>query len=125
MDTIADTGTSLTLADDVIVSAYYADIPSTVYNSTYGAYIFACNESSSLPSLSYYMGGQKHTMPGAYGVYGTVAEPEGYCYGGVQSNDALGFTILGDTFLKSQYVVFDMNPNKPRIGFAQQAGVVY
>lgn len=123
MDSIADTGTSLLLADDAVVSAFYAPLPSAYYDSTYGAMCFACNETDLLPDLSYYIGGGKHTMPGSYGVYGQVSTPAGYCYGGVQSNSGIGFTILGDVFLKSQYVIFDYG--KKRIGFAQQAGVVF
>lgn len=121
MDTIADTGTSLLLADDAVVSAFYAGLNSSTYSSDYGAIIFDCGETDLLPDLSYYIGGSKHTMPGSYGVYGQVSTPSGYCYGGVQSNSGLGFTILGDVFLKSQYVIFDYG--KKRIGWAQQAGV--
>jgi len=123
MDSIADTGTSLLLADDAVVTAFYAGLPSSTYSSTNGAIIFACNETALLPDLIYFIGGSKHTMPGSYGVYGTVSSPAGYCYGGVQSNSGLGFTIIGDVFLKSQYVIFDYG--KKRIGWAQQAGVVF
>lgn len=121
IDAIADTGTSLALVDDAIVNAFYAPVSGAVYNSTYGAVIFPCSSASQLQSLSYYINGVKKTMPGSYGVYSTLSSPAGYCYGGIQSNDNVGFTILGDVFLKSQYVVFDVCLK--RLGFAQQAGV--
>ena len=38
------------------------------------------------------------------------------CFGGLQSNAGIGLSILGDVFLKSQFVVFDQGV--PRIGFA-------
>jgi aspergillopepsin I len=117
MDIIADTGTSLLLADDVIVNAFYANVQGAAYNASYGAIIFPCSEAGQLADLSYYIGGAKHTMPGEYGIYGQVTSPDGYCYGGVQSNSGFGFTIMGDVFLKSQVVAFQTKP--PRIGFAQ------
>jgi aspergillopepsin I len=43
------------------------------------------------------------------------------CFGGIQSNSGIGFSIFGDIFLKSQYVVFDQTTGSPRIGFGQQA----
>jgi aspergillopepsin I len=42
------------------------------------------------------------------------------CFGGIQSNSGVGFSIFGDIFLKSQYVVFDQTQGTPRIGFGQQ-----
>jgi aspergillopepsin I len=42
------------------------------------------------------------------------------CFGGLQSNAGIGFSIFGDIFLKSQYVVFDVSQGSPRIGFGQQ-----
>lgn len=122
IDAIADTGTSLALVDDAIVNAFYADIAGAAYNSTWGGVIFPCPSASQLQSLSYWINGAKRTMPGSYGVYGTLSSPAGYCFGGVQSNDNVGFTILGDVWLKSQYVVFDVCLQ--RLGFAQQVGVV-
>lgn len=60
-------------------------------------------------------------MPGSYGVYLKIGDAANTCYGGVQSNSGAGYTIMGDVFLKSQFVVFDVHV--PRIGFGQQTGV--
>lgn len=42
------------------------------------------------------------------------------CFGGIQVDEGVGFSIFGDIFLKSQYVVFDVSQGSPRIGFGQQ-----
>ena len=118
---IADTGTSLLITDQAIVNAYYAGVTGAAYNTTQGGVIFPCTSTSKLKDLSYYINGTKHTMPAAYGVYGQIGDPGNHCYGGVQSNNGQGYSVIGDVFLKSQFVVFDVHT--PRIGFAQQKGV--
>jgi len=39
------------------------------------------------------------------------------CFGGLQDSTGFGFSLLGDIFLKSQFVVFNQ-ANPPTIGFA-------
>ncbi|KAF7717772.1 Penicillopepsin [Penicillium ucsense] len=113
---IADTGTTLLLLPSSIVSQYYSQI-SGAQNSQYaGGYIFPC--SATLPDFSVVINGYTATVPGSLINYG----PSGVgstCLGGIQSNSGIGFSIFGDIFLKSQYVVFDSTG--PRLGFAAQA----
>lgn len=58
-------------------------------------------------------------IPGEYINYAPVSDGGDTCFGGIQGNQGLGFSIFGDIFLKSQYVVFDSQG--PRLGFAAQA----
>lgn len=64
-------------------------------------------------------GTYKSVTPGKHLKMSPVTEGGSTCFGGMQSNDGMDFAIFGDVFLKSQYVVFDMNG--PRLGFAPQA----
>ncbi|KAJ8613711.1 hypothetical protein MRB53_036853 [Persea americana] len=115
---IADTGTTLMLLDDDTVSAFYDQIDSASYSDTYGGYVFDCNDGS-VPEFSVIIGNSYATVPASYLSY--APNGDGTCYGGIQSDSGIGFSILGDIFLKSQFVVFD--EGNLRLGFAQQAGV--
>lgn len=113
---IADTGTTLLLLDDSIVSQYYSQVSGAQQDSSAGGYVFDC--STNLPDFSVSISGYTATVPGSLINYG----PSGVgstCLGGIQSNSGIGFSIFGDIFLKSQYVVFDSNG--PQLGFAPQA----
>ncbi|PYH91720.1 aspergillopepsin A-like aspartic endopeptidase [Aspergillus ellipticus CBS 707.79] len=116
---IADTGTSLMLIDDDAVKDYYASVPNSVYVDSVGGYIYPCN--TTLPSFSIALGSESlATVPGnllnfsKVGTNTTTGQP--LCYGGIQSNSGTSLQILGDTFLKAFYVIFDMRG--PSLGVA-------
>ncbi|KKY15842.1 putative aspartic endopeptidase pep1 [Diplodia seriata] len=117
IDAIADTGTTLLYLPEDVVSAYYEQVQDAEYSSNYGGYIFPC--SADLPSFSLIIGDAKRTVSGDYVNYAPAGS--GTCFGGIQRDTGIGFSIIGDIFLKSQYVIFDASTATPRLGWAQQA----
>lgn len=113
---IADTGTTLLLLPDSIVDNYYSKVSGAYYSDDDGGYVFPC--STTPPNYSVTIAGGTSTVPGSYINYAPTDSSGTTCYGGIQSNGGEGFSIFGDIFLKSQYVVF--NSNGPQLGFAQQ-----
>lgn len=114
---IADTGTTLMLLPDHVVSAYYQQVSGAQQDQTAGGYTFDC--SSQLPDFTVSIGSYDAVVPGSLINYAPTTQGSSTCFGGIQSNSGLGFSIFGDIFLKSQYAVFDSNG--PRLGFAPQA----
>ncbi|KAL4887333.1 aspartic protease pep1 [Aspergillus karnatakaensis] len=114
---IADTGTTLIMIDDDIASTYYSQIRGAQDNFFYGGWVFPCSVNP--PSFTITINGYDAVVPGAHIKYAPVTEGSSTCFGGIQGNQGLPFAILGDVFLKSQYVVFDAQG--PRLGIAPQA----
>ena len=112
---IADTGTTLLLASDDLVTAYYENVPGAANDQQQGGYVFDC--SSKLPDFTFTVGSGKITVPGTLINYATGSA--GQCFGGIQSSGGLDFAIFGDIALKSAYVVFD-GGNK-QVGWAQKS----
>jgi hypothetical protein len=119
IDGIADTGTTLLYLPSSVAKAYYAKVSGSSLSNTYGGYVFPC--SASLPDFSVVIGGTKFTVPGSYINYAPATSST--CFGGIQPNTGIGFSIFGDIFLKSKYVVFQYDGSSAKLGFAQQAGI--
>ena len=64
IDAIADTGTTLLYLPSAAVSAYYAKVSGSSYDSTQGGYTFPC--SATLPSITLGIGSYKAVVPGSY-----------------------------------------------------------
>lgn len=111
---IADTGTSLLLLPDSIVSAYYRRVTGAAYDSSQGGYTFPC--SSTLPSFTFGIGSYRGVIPGPFLNYAAIDSTT--CYGGIQSDSGIGFSIFGDIALKAQFVVFD--GGNLRLGWANK-----
>ena len=115
IDSVVDTGTTLLYLPQVVVVAYYAKVPGAVNSNTLGGYVFPC--SATLPNFTLGIGTYRGMVPGTYLNYAPTDSGGATCFGGIQSNTNIGFSILGDVFLKSQFVVFQ-GPKTPTLGFA-------
>lgn len=118
---IADTGTTLILLQPDLVARYYSEVAGSLYNNSLAAWMFPCD--SYLPDfhLGFGADGWHATVPGKFINYLNMSEFEPgstLCYGGIQENAGLPFSILGDVFLKAVYAVFDKAG--ARVGFADK-----
>lgn len=116
IDAIADTGTTLLLMDDAIVTDYYKNIKGAQMDQTQGGYVFPC--SAKIPDMVLGIGKGKATIPGTLMSLGKVDSSN--CFGGLQSNSGIGLSIYGDIFLKAVFAVFDADNSQ--FGFAPKAG---
>jgi len=103
---IADTGTTLALVSDAVCAAIYAAIPGGKYDSTQQGYVFPSSVTAAqLPVVQVDVGGQLFTIQKEDLSFADAGN--GMVYGGVQSRGSQDFDILGDTFLKGVYAIFD------------------
>jgi aspergillopepsin I len=112
LSAIADTGTSLLLIDDQVVNDYYSGVSGAQMDPNQGGYTFPC--STTLPDIYLGIGNYQALVPGSGLTYTSIDGST--CFGGIQSNSGIGFSIFGDVFLKAQFTVFD--GGKTRLGFA-------
>ncbi|KAL2174209.1 aspartic peptidase domain-containing protein [Thermothelomyces heterothallicus CBS 202.75] len=115
---IADTGTSLFLLPSSVVSAYYGHISGAKYDSIQGGYTLPC--SGSVPDFAFGIGDSNSTItvPGDYVRYAATDSSGITCFGGIQANTGIGFSIFGDVALKAAFVVFD--GDKQQLGWASK-----
>lgn len=118
---IADTGTTLALVDDVTCKAIYAAIPGATYDAPSQGYLFPANTpEADLPTVAFAVGNnlfavQKEDL-------GFADAGNGMLYGGIQSRGDMTMDILGDTFLKGIYAIFDQGNS--RFGAVQRKELV-
>ncbi|KAL8782517.1 MAG: hypothetical protein Q9213_005320 [Squamulea squamosa] len=108
---IMDTGTTLILADDAVVKAYWGQVEGAKLDDD--GITFPCN--TQLPDFHIALGPTyMATVPGELMNWQRVGR--GVCFGGMQSNNGAPMQIYGDVLFKSQFTVFD-GGNKA-VGFA-------
>ncbi|KAK0668192.1 putative endothiapepsin precursor [Cercophora samala] len=115
---IADTGTTLLLLPDGVCEAFYSQIASAEYEPSQGGYTFECDDST-IPDFYFGTGnGQMIRIPGSYLSYSKTDTGSSRCFGGMQSDSGVGFTIWGDIALKAAFVVFDQG--NEQLGWAEK-----
>ncbi|GAB0135278.1 hypothetical protein EsDP_00003621 [Epichloe bromicola] len=102
INAIVDTGTSLTLLPQSVVNNLYAQIKGSFLDPELGMMVFPCD--AKIPNFWISIGSYDGKLPGQYLNYGQVNSK--YCFGGIQTSAGLPFSVLGDVFLKAQFVVF-------------------
>ncbi|KAI1288831.1 secreted aspartic proteinase precursor [Xylaria venustula] len=115
---IADTGTTLAMLPTQAVKDYYAAVSGAKVDPFQGGYVFPC--SAKLPNFVLGIGDAKITIPGKYINYAPTDKSGKTCFGGIQSDEDIGFSIIGDVALKAAFVVFDATPEQPRLGWAKK-----
>ncbi|OTB03878.1 hypothetical protein M426DRAFT_12171 [Hypoxylon sp. CI-4A] len=108
---IADTGTTLLLADPAVAEAYYAQVDGAVDDQTQGGFTFPCD--ATLPDLQLDVGGTMATVKGTDINFAPVDDAT--CFGGLQATTS-SIQIYGDIFFKSNFVAFNGGNNS--IGYA-------
>ncbi|KAL8940334.1 MAG: hypothetical protein Q9211_002328 [Gyalolechia sp. 1 TL-2023] len=103
---IADTGTTLALVDDSLCQAIYDAIPGAKYDEQQQGYLFPSNTSvDKLPVVAFDVGGKEFAVQKEDLAFADAGH--NMTYGGIQSRGDLSFDILGDTWLKAIYAIFD------------------
>lgn len=111
-DAIVDTGSSVMLLNHDLCRSYYDDVPGALFTGT--SWSYPCD--TQLPDLHFKFGDYAATIPGKTLEYGE--NDDGSCAAALQNSHG-GLNVLGDTFLKSQFVVFEAGLS-PRLGLAPQ-----
>ncbi|KAG6053752.1 hypothetical protein E4U17_004391 [Claviceps sp. LM77 group G4] len=114
IDAIVDTGTSLALLPQKVVDEVYSQIQGSFRHPKLGMMVFPCK--SNLPDFFLSIGSYNGRLPGKYINYAPIDHDN--CYGGIQTSAGLPFSVLGDVFLKAQFVVFDYGHQA--VGFANK-----
>ncbi|KAJ9141620.1 Eukaryotic aspartyl protease [Coniochaeta hoffmannii] len=108
---IVDTGTTLALVSDQVCDALYKAIKGATYSSQYQGYIVPNTvKAEDLPDFSVAIGDKQFVIQKEDLVFAPA--DANHWYGGVQSRGDMTFDILGDTFLKSIYAIWDQGNNR-------------
>ncbi|KAK4162579.1 aspartic peptidase domain-containing protein [Cladorrhinum sp. PSN259] len=108
---IADTGTTLALISDEACETLYKSIKGSSYSEKYQGYIIPkSTKVDELPEFSVAVGDKEFVIQKEDLILADADDDN--WYGGVQSRGQNPFDILGDTFLKSIYAIFDQGNSR-------------
>lgn len=114
---IADTGTTLALVSDELCKRIYEVIPDAKFDEKNQGWVFPIGTPiKKLPTITFAVGDKQFEVQKEDLGFARVGG--GMQYGGIQSRGSSKFDILGDTWLKAVYAIFDQG--KKRFGVVQR-----
>lgn len=114
---IADTGTTLALVSDDLCKDIYEQIPGAEFDTKNQGWTFPLNTPvEQLPKVTFAVGDKQFEVQKED--FGFAKVSSTMQYGGIQSRGDSKFDILGDTWLKAVYAIFDQG--RKRFGVAQR-----
>jgi hypothetical protein len=114
---IADTGTTLALVSDDLCKEIYGAIPDAKFDEKNQGWVFPIGTPvDKLPNVTFAVGDKQFEVQKEDLGFAKVGN--GMQYGGIQSRGDSKFDILGDTWLKAVYAIFDQG--KKRFGCVQR-----
>ncbi|POR31691.1 Aspartic protease PEP3 [Tolypocladium paradoxum] len=111
---MADTGTTLLLADPAIVEAYYSKVQGAQLTGKKPQFTVPCN--AQLPDLDLDIGGMYMARVAGSDINFAPFGDGSRCFGGLQESPVPGLGIYGDILFKSQFVAF--NGGNKTVGMA-------
>ncbi|KAF8939232.1 aspartic peptidase domain-containing protein [Dissophora ornata] len=113
---IVDTGTTLMILGDQAAAEVHARIPGSI-NDPINGWLVPCKATLEMKgSIAFKLAGKSFEVPLADMPFAPVVKGSKNCVSGVQGGED-GFWIVGDTFIKNNYCVFD-HSTPPRLGLA-------